>query len=103
MSGGTISIPRGGPIKLKLAAIKPILSDLLTEIGRDVTERYNDGEIKVRQNDAWAVNYGSSSFNSGSSTNELDLNGSNIPVTSGTYNVILDFSGTLPTITLYKW
>lgn len=47
MSGGTISIPRGGPIKLKLAAIKPILSDLLTEIGRDVTERYNDGEIKV--------------------------------------------------------
>ena len=63
----------------------------------------NDGEIKVRQNDAWAVNYGSSSFNSGSSTNELDLNGSNIPVTSGTYNVILDFSGALPTITLYKW
>ncbi len=63
----------------------------------------NDGEIKVRQNDAWAVNYGSSSFNSGSSTNELDLNGSNIPVTSGTYNVILDFSGASPTITLYKW
>lgn len=63
----------------------------------------NDGEIKVRQNDAWAVNYGSSSFNSASSTNELDLNGSNIPVTSGTYNVILDFSGASPTITLYKW
>jgi hypothetical protein len=63
----------------------------------------NDGEIKVRQNDAWAVNYGSSSFNSGSSTNELDLNGSNIPVTSGTYNVVLDFSGASPNITLYKW
>ena len=63
----------------------------------------SDGEIKVRQNDAWAVNYGSSSFNSGSTTNDLDLNGSNIPVTSGTYNVILDFSGALPTITLYKW
>lgn len=63
----------------------------------------NDGEIKVRQNDAWAVNYGSSSFNSASSTNELDLDGSNIPVTSGTYNVILDFSGASPTITLYKW
>ena len=63
----------------------------------------NDGEIKVRQNDAWAVNYGSSSFNSGSSTNELDLDGSNIPVTSGTYNVVLDFSGASPNITLYKW
>ena len=63
----------------------------------------NDGEIKVRQNDAWAINYGSTSFNSASSTNELDLNGSNIPVTSGTYNVILDFSGASPTITLYKW
>ena len=61
----------------------------------------SDGEIKVRQNDAWAVNYGSSSFNSVSTTNELDLDGSNIPVTSGTYNVILDFSGALPTITLY--
>ena len=63
----------------------------------------NDGEIKIRQNDAWAVNYGSSSFDSASTTNELDLNGSNIPVISGTYNIILDFSGASPTITLYKW
>lgn len=63
----------------------------------------NDGEIKVRQNDAWAVNYGSSSFNSASTTNDMDQNGSNIPVTAGTYNVILNFSSGTPTITLYQW
>jgi hypothetical protein len=63
----------------------------------------NDGEIKVRQNDAWALNYGSSSYNAGSTTNDMDVNGSNIPVTAGTYNIILDFSGSTPKITMYPW
>ena len=38
---------RGGPIKSKLSALKPILSDLVSDIGRDLTERYIDGEKKV--------------------------------------------------------
>jgi starch-binding outer membrane protein SusE/F len=63
----------------------------------------NDGEIKVRQNDAWALDYGSSSYNAGSTTNDMDLGGSNIPVTAGTYNIILDFSGSTPKITMYPW
>ena len=63
----------------------------------------SNGEIKVRQNDAWAVNYGSSSFNAASSTNDLDLGGSNIPVSAGTYNVTINFSSSTPTITLHQW
>ena len=63
----------------------------------------SNGEIKVRQNDAWAVNYGSSSFNAASSTNDLDIGGSNIPVSAGTYNVTLNFSSSTPTITLHQW
>jgi hypothetical protein len=63
----------------------------------------SNGEIKVRQNDAWAVNYGSSSFNAASSTNDLDLDGSNIPVAAGTYNVTLNFSSSTPSITLHQW
>ena len=62
-----------------------------------------NGEIKIRQNDAWAVNYGSSSYNAASSTNDLTLDGSNIPVSAGTYNVILNFSSGTPSITLYQW
>ena len=63
----------------------------------------SNGEIKVRQNDAWAVNYGSSSFNAASSTNDLDIGGSNIPVSAGTYNVTINFSSSTPTITLHQW
>jgi hypothetical protein len=33
----------------------------------------------------------------------MDVNGSNIPVTAGTYNIILDFSGSTPKITMYPW
>lgn len=46
-----------------------------------------DGEIKIRQNDAWGVNYGDDG-NNGS----LELNGANIPVTAGTYNITFDFN-----------
>lgn len=57
-----------------------------------------DGEIKVRQNDAWGVNYGDDG-NDGS----MELNGANIPVTAGTYNIVLNFSVSPPTIALYPW
>jgi hypothetical protein len=57
-----------------------------------------NGEIKVRQNDAWGVNYGDDG-NDGS----LELNGANIPVTAGTYNVVVNFAVTPPTIALYAW
>ena len=61
----------------------------------------SDGFIKIRQNDAWAVNYGSSDYNADLSTNPLDAGGSNIPVSAGTYNVVFD-SNSL-SISLYKW
>jgi hypothetical protein len=58
----------------------------------------NDGEIKVRQNDAWGVNYGDDG-NDGS----MELNGANIPVSAGTYNIALNFSVTPPTISINQW
>ena len=57
-----------------------------------------DGEAKVRQNDAWGVNYGDTG-NEGS----LELNGDNIPVTAGTYNITDNFSVDPPTINMYAW
>ena len=57
-----------------------------------------DGEAKVRQNDAWGVNYGDTG-NDGS----LELNGDNIPVTAGTYNITVNFSVDPPTISMYAW
>ncbi|PIE49654.1 MAG: hypothetical protein CSA39_01490 [Flavobacteriales bacterium] len=48
-----------------------------------------DGEIKFRQNDAWDVNYGDTG-----NDKTLELNGDNIPVTAGTYKIVLDFSNT---------
>ncbi|MFN3852353.1 MAG: SusE domain-containing protein [Spirosomataceae bacterium] len=46
-----------------------------------------DGEVKFRQNDDWAVNYGDDGANG-----SLELNGANIAVKAGTYDVMLDFS-----------
>ncbi len=45
------------------------------------------GEIKFRTNDSWDVNYGDDG-NNGS----LEAGGANIPVTAGTYKIILNFS-----------
>lgn len=58
----------------------------------------NDGEIKVRQNDAWGLNYGDDG-NDGM----MEQNGANIPVTAGTYNIVFDFSGAAPMISLNAW
>ena len=57
-----------------------------------------DGEIKVRQNDAWGVNYGDDG-NDGT----LELNGANIPVSAGTYNITLNLAANPPTIAIHKW
>ncbi|AOW20326.1 SusE domain-containing protein [Urechidicola croceus] len=55
-----------------------------------------DGEIKFRLNDDWAVNYGDTGLDG-----ILEDGGDNIPVTSGTYNIMLDFSNPdSPTYTL---
>jgi len=57
-----------------------------------------DGEIKIRQNDDWANNYGDDG-NDGT----LEPNGANIPVTAGIYNIELDFSVSPPTIRILAW
>jgi len=57
-----------------------------------------NGEIKIRQNDDWAVNFGDDG-NDGT----LEAGGANIPVTAGTYNIVLDFSVSPPTIAMYAW
>ena len=58
----------------------------------------SDGEIKVRQNDAWGVNYGDDG-NDGT----LELNGANIPVSAGTYNITLNLAANPPTIAIHQW
>ena len=44
---------------------------------------FTDGEAKFRQDDSWAINWGNTTFPTGTAT----LNGPNIPVTGGNYNV----------------
>ena len=46
-----------------------------------------DGEIKFRTNDSWDYNFGDDGNNG-----TLEQNGANIPVTAGTYKIVLDFS-----------
>ena len=57
-----------------------------------------DGEVKVRQNDAWGLNYGDNG-NDGS----MEVDGANIPVSAGTYNIILNMAANPPTIEMYQW
>lgn len=55
-----------------------------------------DGTIKFRTNDSWDVNYGDDG-NDGT----LESGGANIPVTAGTYDIVLDFSDpNAPTYTI---
>ena len=44
------------------------------------------------------MNYGDDG-NDGS----MELNGANIPVSAGTYNIVINFSEATPTIALYPW
>ena len=57
-----------------------------------------DGEIKVRQNDAWGVNYGDDGADG-----TMEANGANIAVSAGTYNITLNFSVDPPTINMVQW
>ena len=57
-----------------------------------------DGEIKVRQNDAWGLNYGDDG-----NDDLMEVNGANIPVSAGTYNIILNMAANPPTIEMYQW
>ena len=57
-----------------------------------------DGEIKVRQNDAWGLNYGDDG-NDGL----MEVNGANITVSAGIYNIILNMAANPPTIEMYQW
>ncbi len=56
------------------------------------------GEIKIRQNDDWGLNYGDTG-NDGT----LEAGGDNIPVTAGTYNIKIVISATTQTINIYPW
>ena len=49
---------------------------------------FNNGGAKFRQDASWSNNWGSNNFPSGTST----LNGNNIPVTLGTYNVAFNIT-----------
>ncbi len=57
-----------------------------------------NGVVKIRQNDNWSVNYGDDG-NDGT----LEPDGANIPVSAGTYNIILDFYVNPPTIQILAW
>lgn len=46
-----------------------------------------DGNIKFRTNDSWDVNYGDDGADG-----TLEAGGADIPVTAGTYDIVLDFS-----------
>jgi hypothetical protein len=55
-----------------------------------------DGEIKFRLNNDWGVNYGDTGLDG-----ILEEGGDNIPVTQGTYDIMLDFTNpSVPTYTL---
>jgi len=55
-----------------------------------------DGEMKFRQNNDWAVNYGDDDADG-----TLELDGANIVPIAGTYRITLDFSTGTPTYTIY--
>jgi len=50
--------------------------------------KLNSGEVKFRKDNLWTSNWGSSKFPTGTGTQ----NGSNIPVSDGTYNITFDKS-----------
>jgi hypothetical protein len=64
----------------------PLMYDSCSDTWRAVV-KLNDGEWKIRQNNDWAVNYGSDGADG-----NLQAGGGNIPVTLGYYEVIVDFN-----------
>lgn len=70
----------------------PLTYDACSDVWRAIVDLI-DGEWKVRQNNDWAVNYGDTGLNG-----TLDAGGDNIPVTAGTYQVIVSFTDLTYTI-----
>ena len=50
---------------------------------------FSENDVKFRKDNAWAVSWGGNTFPAG----EAVLNGNNIPLTSGFYNVAFNYSG----------
>jgi hypothetical protein len=61
------------------------------------------GEIKIRQNDGWVVSYGYNGTMSGDLYELNSNNAPNIPVTAGTYNLVLNFAATPPTLGIFPF
>ena len=64
----------------------PLMYDSCSDTWRAVV-KMNDGEWKIRQNNDWAVNYGSDAADG-----NLQAGGGNIPVTLGYYQVIVNLN-----------
>ncbi len=70
----------------------PLAYDSCSDTWRGVV-KLNEGEWKIRQNNDWAVNYGSDGADG-----NLQLNGGNIPVTLGYYEITFDANNLTYTI-----
>lgn len=57
-----------------------------------------NGEIKIRSNNSWALNYGDNGLDG-----TLDEGGANIPVTAGTYKIIFNTTNKTYTKVAYAW
>src|SRR5690606_3088405 len=65
---------------------------LITFDGSQYTKEdfyFSANEVKFRKDNAWAVSWGGNTFPSG----EAVLNGNNIPLTPGFYNVAFNYTG----------
>ena len=65
----------------------PLVYDPCSDTWRAPRVELKDGKLKIRQNEAWDVNYGSDAGDG-----NLQQNGADIPVTAGIYEVIVDFN-----------
>lgn len=60
--------------------------------------KLTDGEIKIRSNNSWDVNYGDTGLDG-----SLEAGGDNIPVTAGTYKIVFNASSLTYTIEAFSW
>ncbi len=58
----------------------------------------NEGEIKFRENNAWDLNYGDDGTDG-----TLEQNGANIPVTMGSYKIILNLNDLTYSMESFSW
>lgn len=60
--------------------------------------KLNSGEIKIRENNDWAVNYGDNGADG-----TVELNGANIAVDAGTYRILFDINKLTVKVEKYSW